>query len=160
MHDQLKSFTMLSKYKRYLEAKSRKKKIKQHHHRILRQKPMVDTTAPKSLTLKHLKRNRKKEQMLRDKQRVIWQINQHINKSLVNIETRKDGAYTKRNEVFRKSLTFRTRKEAVERINIQNLHIYRNILKSRRDGNYGSHAKYGMKPLLGWKCHAGNLITF
>eukprot|EP00750_Incisomonas_marina_P009780 INCI16137.1.p1 GENE.INCI16137.1~~INCI16137.1.p1 ORF type:complete len:175 (+),score=34.24 INCI16137.1:333-857(+) len=146
---------MLSRRKRLEEAKRRKLKIIEHHRRVLAQRPMVDTTAPRSMGFKHMKVNKKKEQAKRERQLRIWKRNQAINESLVDIETRKDGQYTERGAVNTKSLRLRTRLEEVDKINRDNARLYQNILKSRALGNAGSHAKYGASPMEGWKHHDG-----
>jgi len=146
---------MLSRKKRAEEARRRQIKILAHHRRVLAQRPMVDTTAPRSMSFKHMKVNRKKEQMRRERQLRIWKTNQTINESLVDIETRKGGEYTKRGPINKKSLRLRVRLEEVDKINRDNARLYRSILKSRSEGNSGSHAKYGIDPAQGWKHHDG-----
>ena len=146
---------MQSRWKRQQEEKRRRRRILAHHDRVLRQKPLVDTTAPRCMTFKHMKVNKKKEQMLREKQQRIWKRNQDINEALVDIETRKTGSYTQRVAKNKKSLRIKVRRDEVDRINRENRKIFEGLMKSRHGGTAGSHAKFGPDPNKGWKQHEG-----
>ena len=151
---------MLSRRKRAAEADKHRLKVIAHHERVLAQRPLVDTTAPRSMAFQHMKVNKKKEQMQREKQLGVWKRNQAINESLVDIETREGGDYTALGAVCTKSLRIKVRLDEVDRINRENARLYESLVQWRGIGNAGSHAKFGASPAEGWKHHEESFEEF
>jgi hypothetical protein len=151
---------MLSRRKRAAEADKHRLKVIAHHERVLAQRPLVDTTAPRSMAFQHMKVNKKKEQMQRENQLNVWKRNQAINESLVDIETREGGDYTALGAVSTKSLRIKVRLDEVDRINRENARLYESLVQWRGIGNAGSHAKFGASPAEGWKHHEESFEEF